>query len=85
MRVQVETIAATIRWVIIIAFLVVGFYVSWSTYNEIRLIRLLRSPASEKEDLCIYEGHTFRTRADMEIFIAEQRRDRFSRWTVVLE
>jgi hypothetical protein len=82
---QVEKITAIIRSGILACFSLAFIYVAWSAYNEIRLIRLLRSPASEKEDSRIYEGHTFKTRGDMEIFIAEQQRDRFSPWTVLLE
>jgi hypothetical protein len=32
-----------------------------------------------------YDEHTFKTPVDMEIFIAEQNRNRFSAWTAPLE
>src|SRR6266478_2767695 len=60
-------------------------YVGIAAYSEIRLIRLLRSAPSEKEDPRSYEGHTFNGQADMEIFMLEQQRNRFWPWTAPLE
>jgi hypothetical protein len=71
--------------VLVIVFALVFVYVGASLYSEIRLIRLLRSPSTEKDDPRIYDEHTFKTPADMEIFIAEQNRNRFSPWTAPLE
>ena len=75
------------RVVLIAALEMIFLYVRFSAYNEIRLIRLLQSARSEKEmdDPATYQGHTFKSRLDMKIFINQQRRNAFSPWTEPLE
>jgi hypothetical protein len=78
-------VLATMQRALVIVFAVVFVYVGASVYTEIRLIRLLGIPASEKDNPRTFEGHTFRNPEDMEIFIAEEHRNAFSPWTAPLE
>jgi hypothetical protein len=73
------------RSAVIIVLALLAIYVGAAMYTEIRLAHALRSLVSEKDDPGTYEGHPFRSKADMEIFISEEHRNKISPWASALD
>lgn len=63
---------------------IVLFYLGSGAYEELCLHRLRQTPESDKPKKCIYDGQEFKSQRAMEIFRAEEQRDKYYCWATPL-
>lgn len=72
--------------IVLLSIVALGsLYAGLASVSEVQLVRLLKKPAPEESKPVTYDGRTFDSASDMEIYIRDHWRDQLFPWAHFLE